>query len=58
LLGVLPGLGEQRLALLKKVDLRYPRGFAVTWKSQPVEDAEPSSGQGSPQKNTDRIKKT
>lgn len=58
LLGVLPGLGEQRLALLKKVDLRYPRGFAVTWKSQPVEDAEPPSGQGPPQKNTDGIKKT
>ncbi len=37
LLGELSALGGQRLALLRKVDLRYPRGFAVTWKT-PIEE--------------------
>jgi cell division protein FtsQ len=58
LLVVLPGLGEQRLALLKKVDLRYPRGFAVTWRSPSVEDAVPPSEQGPSQKPASGVKKT
>ena len=52
LLGQLPALGDDRLALLKKVDLRYPRGFAVTWKSPVTEDSraseEPLSRQDRP----------
>lgn len=58
LLSVLPSLGEQRLALLKKVDLRYPRGFAVTWKSPSVEDAVPPSEQGHSKKPASGVKKT
>lgn len=35
---LLPALGDDRLASIKKVDLRYPTGFAVTWKSQLTEN--------------------
>jgi cell division protein FtsQ len=58
LLIILPGLGDQRLALLKKVDLRYPRGFAVTWKSQSVEDAAPPSEQEPAKKPASGVTKT
>ena len=58
LLIILPGLGDQRLALLKRVDLRYPRGFAVTWKSQSVEDAAPPSEQEPAKKPASGVTKT
>jgi len=33
-LTLVPKLGEDSLARLKRVDLRYPNGFAVVWKSE------------------------
>jgi cell division protein FtsQ len=33
-LGQLPKLGESNFTRLKKVDLRYPNGFAVVWKAE------------------------
>ncbi len=36
LLELLPHLQEQHQAEIKTVDLRYPRGFAISWKSGPV----------------------
>ncbi|WP_228720033.1 cell division protein FtsQ/DivIB [Methylococcus geothermalis] len=39
LLGLLPLLGKERMALLQSIDLRYPYGFAVVWKPHPP-DAE------------------
>jgi cell division protein FtsQ len=38
LLVLLPRLGEARIAALQKVDLRYPNGFAVTFRQQPSTD--------------------
>lgn len=35
LLALLPQLGEERVATIKKLDLRYPNGFAVVWKPAP-----------------------
>ena len=32
-LNLVPKLGDEVFALLKRVDLRYPNGFAVVWKS-------------------------
>lgn len=32
LLKILPVLGEQRIAGIAKIDMRYPNGFAVSWK--------------------------
>jgi cell division protein FtsQ len=32
LLSVLPGLGKERIEAIRTIDMRYPRGFAVTWK--------------------------
>jgi cell division protein FtsQ len=32
LLKVLPVLGKEKIAAVAKVDMRYPNGFAVTWK--------------------------
>lgn len=32
LLKVLPVLGQERVAAIAKVDMRYPNGFAVVWK--------------------------
>lgn len=36
LLELLPHLQEQHQAEIKTVDLRYPRGFAISWKAQPA----------------------
>lgn len=33
LLRVLPLLGKQHLAAMERIDLRYPNGFAVSWRS-------------------------
>jgi cell division protein FtsQ len=33
-LELVPKLGEDGFARLKRVDLRYPNGFAVVWKSE------------------------
>ena len=33
-LGLVPRLGENAFARLRRVDLRYPNGFAVVWKSE------------------------
>ncbi len=41
-LSLVPKLGEEAFAQLKRVDLRYPNGFAVVWKS-----AEEISGENS-----------
>ena len=43
LLSVLPGLGKGRIEAIRTIDLRYPRGFAVTWKpgSEPQPAGEP-----------------
>ena len=35
LLALLPLLGKERMALLQSIDLRYPYGFAVVWKTYP-----------------------
>jgi cell division protein FtsQ len=35
LLALLPRLGEARIAAIHKLDLRYPNGFSVVWKSEP-----------------------
>jgi len=35
LLSLLPLLGKERMALLQSIDLRYPYGFAVVWKTYP-----------------------
>lgn len=37
-LAILPDLGEPTVARLKTVNLNYPRGFAVTWKSEKTEE--------------------
>jgi cell division protein FtsQ len=37
LLSLLPRLGEERVAAIQKLDLRYPNGFAVVWK--PADEA-------------------
>ena len=58
LLGVLPGLGEQRMALLKKVDLRYPTGFAVIWKSELQDGPIQPSEQGQSKKTASAVNKT
>jgi cell division protein FtsQ len=36
LLEVLPVLGKEKIAAIARVDMRYPNGFAVTWKSNAV----------------------
>lgn len=36
LLELLPHLQQQHQAEIKTVDLRYPRGFAISWKDQPA----------------------
>ncbi|MDF9391300.1 MULTISPECIES: cell division protein FtsQ/DivIB [Methylococcus] len=42
LLSLLPLLGKDRMALLQSIDLRYPYGFAVVWKTyQPDVEAPP-----------------
>jgi cell division protein FtsQ len=38
LLALLPRLGEARVAAIQKVDLRYPNGFAVTFRPQSQAD--------------------
>jgi cell division protein FtsQ len=43
LLVLLPQLGEERIAAIQKVDLRYPNGFSVVWRPAPSLPAEPSS---------------
>jgi cell division protein FtsQ len=40
LLAWLPSLGEHRAGALRRLDLRYPRGFAVTFKPQLTVPAE------------------
>lgn len=35
LLALLPRLGEDRIAEIQKLDLRYPNGFSVVWKPEP-----------------------
>ena len=40
LLAFLPQLGEQRVAAIQKVDLRYPNGFSVVWRREPQVPAE------------------
>ncbi|MGZ8246497.1 MAG: cell division protein FtsQ/DivIB [Methylomagnum sp.] len=35
LLALLPRLGEDRIADIQKLDLRYPNGFSVVWKPEP-----------------------
>jgi cell division protein FtsQ len=39
-LALAPKLGEEGFARLKRVDLRYPNGFAVVWKSEAESGAE------------------
>jgi cell division protein FtsQ len=34
LLALLPQLGEERIAAIRKLDLRYPNGFSVVWKPE------------------------
>jgi cell division protein FtsQ len=34
LLALLPQLGEERIASIRKLDLRYPNGFSVVWKPE------------------------
>lgn len=34
LLALLPQLGDNRIAAIKKLDLRYPNGFSVVWKPE------------------------
>lgn len=34
LLALLPHLGEERIASIRKLDLRYPNGFSVVWKPE------------------------
>lgn len=34
LLALLPQLGEERWPAIRKLDLRYPNGFAVVWRSE------------------------
>lgn len=34
LLVLLPQLGEERIASIRKLDLRYPNGFSVVWKPE------------------------
>ncbi len=46
-LSLLPRLGMQRFAALRTLDLRYPRGFAVTWKPVAGED-EPAASPAAP----------
>lgn len=42
LLALLPQLGEERIAAIWKLDLRYPNGFSVVWKPPPVAVPEPT----------------
>lgn len=35
LLALLPRLGEDRIAEIQKLDLRYPNGFSVVWRPEP-----------------------
>jgi len=41
-LSLLPRLGEDRIAAIQKLDLRYPNGFSVIWK--PLEPEPPPTG--------------
>ena len=41
-LGLVPKLGDDVFAQMKRVDLRYPNGFAVVWKTE--EDNSEKSG--------------
>lgn len=41
MLRVLPVLGEERIARIERIDLRYPNGFAVSWKPKQVIQGEP-----------------
>ena len=43
LLSLLPKLGEKGLAGIRTIDLRYPRGFAVTWRPAAGSDAHPDA---------------
>lgn len=47
-LGLIPKLGEGGFARLKRVDLRYPNGFAVVWKSEAdiVSESKDETGSG------------
>lgn len=44
LLSYLPRLGEDRVADIQKLDLRYPNGFAVIWKPPQEAPSEPPQG--------------
>ncbi len=41
LLSLLPRLGEERIAAIQKLDLRYPNGFSVVWKPDPETTPDP-----------------
>ncbi|CAL1240187.1 Cell division protein FtsQ [Candidatus Methylocalor cossyra] len=44
LLALLPRLGEERIAAIRKLDLRYPNGFSVIWKPEAQSFPELSTG--------------
>lgn len=44
LLALLPQLGEERIAAIWKLDLRYPNGFSVVWRPEPEAPPEPPPG--------------
>lgn len=43
LLALLPRLGEERIASIQKLDLRYPNGFSVVWKPDSAAPPEPTA---------------
>jgi cell division protein FtsQ len=44
LLALLPKIGEDRLPAMRRLDLRYPNGFAVVWKPPVNAESEPLTG--------------